>query len=142
MHPHTHAHTHTYTHSKEAYRALLLKWSKLPGVKKRQQLKTGRQRRGREKEGEASRTVEFAGGTGQVESDTLLIESSAGLGVSLLWDSGTLPAPFLSHALQVVGWVGCMWTLAALGCSLCFCILTCVLLQTFLTGCYRQGEFT
>lgn len=59
-----HIHTHRHTHSAEAYRALLLKWSKLPGVKKRQQLKKDRQQRGREKEGEASRTEEFAGGTG------------------------------------------------------------------------------
>lgn len=63
-HIHRHIHTHTYTRSTEAYRALLLKWSKLPGVKKRQQLKKDRQQRGREKEGEASRTEEFAGGTG------------------------------------------------------------------------------
>lgn len=45
------------------------------------------------------------------------------------------------------GRVDCMWTLAALGCSLCFCILCCVLFWTFftpadLTRCYWQGEFT
>eukprot|EP00064_Thunnus_orientalis_P006975 superscaffoldBa00000750_g6994 len=40
---------------KEAYRALLLKWSKLPGVKERLLLKKDREQRGREKEGEAPR---------------------------------------------------------------------------------------
>lgn len=75
---------------------------------------------------------------------TVWLLSSAGVCVL---DSGNLHAPFPLHVLQVVGWVDCMWTLAASGCSLCFCILSCVLLWTFftpadLTGCYWQGEFT
>ncbi|KAM9817675.1 LOW QUALITY PROTEIN: uncharacterized protein mrvi1 [Neosynchiropus ocellatus] len=49
----THIHTHQ---SKEAFRALLLKWSKLPGVKERQLLKKDREQRGWEK-GEARRRV-------------------------------------------------------------------------------------
>lgn len=78
-----------------------------------------------------------------------LLRSSAGVCMSagLVLDSGNLHAPFPLHALQVVGWVDCMWTLAASGWSLCFCILTCLHFWTFFTpadmaGCYQQGEFT
>lgn len=54
-HTYTLLHTHTLTvqRPKEAYRALLLKWSKLPGVKERLLPKKDRERRGRgEKQGE------------------------------------------------------------------------------------------
>ena len=87
----------------------------------------------------------------QAESDSLIVdELSRGLRVSLglVLGSGNLHAPFPLHALQVVWWEDCMRTLAVLGCSLCFCILSCVLFWTFfvtpadLTGFYRQGEFT
>ncbi|XP_053275140.1 inositol 1,4,5-triphosphate receptor associated 1 isoform X1 [Pleuronectes platessa] len=59
---HAHIHTHTPQQPKGAYRALLLKWSKLPGVKERLLLKKDREQRGREKEGEAPRIEEFSEG--------------------------------------------------------------------------------
>lgn len=57
---HTHTQSHTPQQPKQAYRALLLKWSKLPGVKERLLLKKDREQRGREKEGEAPRIEEFS----------------------------------------------------------------------------------
>lgn len=51
---------HTCTHTTAAHRALLLKWSKLPGVKQRLLLKKDRERLGREKEGEVLRIVELS----------------------------------------------------------------------------------
>lgn len=93
-HTHTHSHTHTHTHTdthtpqqpKEAYRALLLKWSKLPGVKKRLLLKKDRERRGREKEGEAPRTEDFSEKKAESDSWTVgsqpELDTSAGVRVS------------------------------------------------------------
>lgn len=88
----------------------------------------------------------------QAESDSLIVEELGGVlrvSAGLVSDSGDLHAPFPLHVLQVVGWVDRMWTLAASGCSLCFCILSCVLFWTFFTaaaltdpGCYRQDKFT
>lgn len=53
MGTHTNARTHSPQQPKEANGVLLLKWSKLPGVKERLLLKKDREQRGREKEGEA-----------------------------------------------------------------------------------------
>ncbi|KAM7424174.1 hypothetical protein PAMA_000492 [Pampus argenteus] len=61
---------------KEAYRALLLKWSKLPGVKERLLLKKDREQRGREKEGESQRIEEFS--AEKAESDSVTVGSRSG----------------------------------------------------------------
>lgn len=68
---HTQTHTLTAQQSKEAYRVLLLKWSKLPGVKERLLLKKDREQRGREKEGEALRIEEFSEEKAESDSETV-----------------------------------------------------------------------
>lgn len=78
-------------------------------MKKRQQLKKDRQQRGREKEGEASRTEELAGRTGwEWQFDCWgARQGSARVSAGLVLDSGNLHAPFPCDALQVVGWTVC-----------------------------------
>lgn len=100
---HTHKHTQRDTHCTAAHRALLLKWSKLPGVKERLLLKKDREQRGREKEGEALRVEEFS--EGKAEGDALTVgsrsdlERSAAVCVCVSLYSTTAPDSGKVHAL-------------------------------------------
>lgn len=111
---HTHIDTLTPQQPKEAHRALLLKWSKLPRVKERLLLKKDREQRGREKEGEAPRIEEFS--VEKAESDSLTVGSrcelqrSAGacFSAALAAGSGNVCAP--CGQVQMIGCVG-LWGL-------------------------------
>lgn len=132
-HPPSHARTHTPQKRTEPFSLngqSSQEWKRGSGWKK-----TGNRGDWRRKEkprGQRSFVEE------QAESDSLIVEElSRGLCVSvgLVVESGNLHAPFPLHALQVVGCVDCTRTLAASGCSLCFCILSCVVfLDFFHTG--------
>lgn len=91
---HTRTHIHTTQQPKEARRTLLLKWSKLPGVKERLLLKKDRERRGREKEGEALRIEDFSGEKAKSDSSAVGSQSewerSARGRVSLRHNNGEL----------------------------------------------------